>query len=288
MQPDETLINGLTQESKQLTQVLALEELDIISSRESMRNRRVAIFEAGSSEPVIWNAIVSSCLHSIKNFSMRLSSFLSSGHENTAGNSAPPAPFITTPKSARTVQVQQANIFKTGVSKPFVVDQLKSHPSSVAGNQEQITELKKLVDIMRDRTSTWTARLCKPVWGFLPSDPAKQTRRLSAKIYVGHRLLIMRVTILANLLLNSLEEDSFGRVYKDVPRILLEFHSLLSMVRAFSLKYDKKDELHISEVEELHKALEIAITRVGTAFADFVDLQQYPGLWKQIHSGGDA
>lgn len=292
MQPDETLLNGLQQESKQLTRVLALEELEIISARDDLRKRRVGIYESGSSEAVIWAGIVNNCLGLLKECSMTISRAFNNGREQAPA--APAAP-VSVPKGPTSlngtppIQVRQANIFKTGVGKHSALEHLKSQPSSVAENQKQIADLKNLAVISQNWSYDWVAsHVLKPLGNMWPTDNVTKTRRLTAKTFAGYRLQIMCISILTNLLLKSLEEDSFGRIHKDVARILLDYHALLSMVKAFGSRYDPKSDLQLHEVGELREALVSAISKVGLAFADFVDLRQYPGLWQQIQAGKNS
>lgn len=285
MQPDETLLTGLQHEGKQLTQFLAFQELEIISSRENMHNRRVGIFESGAAEAVIWKSIVSHCSRPITDGIMTISKALNQGHDNP-----PPAPVVTASpipltKGKAPVQVQQANIFKTGVIRRTAFDHIKSQASSVVENQHQIAEIKELASTSQKWTSTWLTKQLDSLKAVWPQDEDLRIQRLTARTFASWKYQVMCISSLTNMLLHSLEEDSFGRVYKDVPKILLDFHSLLQMVAAYSKRYNPEGKLRLREPEVLQESLVVAISRVGAAFSDYVDLRQHPALWQQVQAG---
>lgn len=285
MQADETLLSGLKNYNKQLTQILAFEELQIIASKEKLRNRRTQIFEAGSPEATTWKAILEACLKPLTEATLGLKTALQVGASQQTASSTVPAPTRTLPPGTSPVQVYQANIFKTGMQKKTPLDNLKSQASSTAENQKQIAEVQKITINAENMVAKKAQSLLAPYRKYIPKDELNTSLRSSRRQFDNYRLLILSIESLTSLLINSLEEDTYGRVYKDVTKILLEFLSLLQMTSSYVHREASKiQNVVLEEPSALMSALHASLSEVGQAFEEYVDFGQNPSLNNQIQS----
>lgn len=284
MQADETLLSGLKNENKQLTQILAFEELKIIATEGDFKNRRTRIFEAGSPEAITWKAIVDASLKPLTDATLGLKTALHIG----APQQAAPSSTSTTrvlPPGTSPVQVYQANIFKTGVQKKSPLDNLKSQASSINENQKQIAEVAKVTINAENVILSKAQAFLAPYWKYIPNDEPNATCRSARKQFSNNKLVILSIESLTNLLMNSMDEDTYGRVHKDVTKILLEFLSLLQMTSSYvHREASKVQNVSLEEPNTLMSVLHASIAKIGSAFEDYVDFGQNPTLNNQIQS----
>lgn len=282
MLPDETLLTGLQLTKKPLTQLMAFQEIQIIAQDHRLRSRRQKIFETGSPEATLWLSIADACLKPITEAISGLQVALNIGQSQPAA-SANKQPNRTLPPGTTPVRVVEANIFKTGLQKSSALDKIKSQTSSIAENQQQIQEVNKISHNVSELVRTQVQTLTKPVEELIPTDPGKAVERLTTYTFDNYEVQLLAVSALTDFLLASLQEDTYGRVYKDVTRILMEFLSLLRLIEAYLNKYTASAKAHVlREPIALKSALDGSISSVGQAFDSFVDFSTQPVLANQI------
>lgn len=285
MQQDETLLSGLRDQERPLTQFLALEELYFIASDSEQSSRRQKIFEAGAPEATVWLSIVEANLFILKNHSNKLHNLINSGSIEPP---KPPvqAPSQSPPADAKPLHVLQGNIFKPTTTPQSPLDRFRSQPSSISENQQQIAEVQKL---SHDLTTSAVNHLQNWIAPWLHKLPGSDTtQRLATETFAAYKLQILAAWALRDMLLKSLHEDTYGRAHRDVLRILTECFNLLHLVVAYTGKFCSKDQRPPEEPEALKSALLSCIKEVGLVFEDFVDFKQQPGLLAQIQSMKDS
>ena len=276
VQPDETLLNGLQHQSKQLTQLLAFEELQLIAT--GYKERRVQIFETGTHEATTWLAIVTACTNPIVTLSNEIVAFLNAGVPKQAQPAPQPAASI--PASGATpVKVQNANIFKTGVQKQSPLDRLKSSPA--AGNTS-LTIPKPAIDLVQSYKHK-SQDLRDKMLNIWPTDHAETSKRASARLFSAHRLVQLAISSLTELILQSLIDDTYGRVHNDVLMILDTFTNQISFLEIYLQRHSSPDYV-LKEPLGLKRELESSMVRIGDAFSTYLAFGTKPAVVARLRT----
>ncbi|ORY79038.1 nucleoporin protein Ndc1-Nup [Protomyces lactucae-debilis] len=233
MLQDETLLKGLQHTSKPLTQLIAFEELRLIAAHG--KDRRIAIFETGAPDATMWLAIVNACLVVLGEVIDSVSAASGSTQGNQPAHptvqSAPKARVIGTPPP---VQVHQANIFLSGHKNASIVDKLKSQTQPAAAAIKAPEQIGQMGQSVMTTIKSHALEFTKPMWQ--PVTELTAIRLLAKVLRAGeeamprHEFAILAIESLRDMLLASLEDDTFGRAHKDVSRVLTSLEKLQSVI----------------------------------------------------------
>lgn len=274
---NETLLNGLMQKSKPLTQVLAFEELYLISTEDNYSDRRSAIFDTGTVEASLWHGIVEVCLAKIVESTCVIREVMRSSSRSQVpvpdNGRVTPAQSKPNDKFALPIKVVESNIFQPNTRQAHFY-QLKSLPDSVDENQQQIHEViaysQTLLQRLWRHLSAWWASL-EATTPILKSNVRSQCD----KLFAVTPTLELAVLCLENMLIHSIMEDTCGRVHKDVQKILLEFCSLHNLLASYlEVECPNAAQKHTEKPTKIKLALKAAIIRVGLVFQEYIDFPQ--------------
>lgn len=278
LHPNETLLTGLADAGKPLTQVLALLELQIISEEEKYNHRRTMLFEAGNPVAVHWRAVVQTCLTIIQAQRKSLEARLPSVQPHSSGpqNHAQP---VSNTIGTSSIAVAQANIFRsqstkhTGLEKGL--ENFKSQDDSTVANQKQIAQAYSASGQLLKTAQTWTKEKTAHLISFLPRQLQLAIRASPDELFVSWQQQLLVVGCLRNMLLHSTQEDTFGRVHQDVSRIMSELLALHSSLSTFFTREHVELQDHVksaSIVNILLRTLAAALFDIGLVFEEHVEL----------------
>jgi hypothetical protein len=233
MQQEESLLNGLQHGSKPLTQLLAFEELRIIAAHE--KDRRVTIFETGSPDATLWLGIVNACLVVLGEATDSVAAASGATQNSLPQQVASPAPKARVIGTPPPVQVHQANIFLSGHKNASIVDKLKSQTQPVAAavkNPERAGNQigTSVITTFKQHAISFTQPMWEPVSELAAVRFFMRLVKPGEEAMPRHEFALLAIESLRDMLLASLDDDTFGRAHKDVPRVLTSLEKLLSAI----------------------------------------------------------
>ncbi|KAK9346402.1 nucleoporin protein Ndc1-Nup [Lipomyces starkeyi] len=252
--PNGTLLTGLRRGSKkQFTRRTAFQELRFIAYNDG--RRRDSIYK-DVEKPSTWQQINTECLHVLQDLRncFVINSDLPPGKSNLQSRSAAPVPIQHSPLTSPTpppIRMRRENIFLSaaplnesptsklerrlleGLQDPNAV-QSSSAIAWFQGLQKWLKQGKE---------ELWThiiAFLCTPY-----GAPFRYTiQRKVSKLVSNRELVSDAINALSDLVVNSIIEDTFGTVQRDIPRILSELDQTITLLESFV----EKPPLHWSDV----------------------------------------
>ncbi|KAK3387722.1 nucleoporin protein Ndc1-Nup [Podospora didyma] len=288
--PNGSLLNGL--KSKKLSiRCFAMWELSYIA--QDFEERRKAIYEdIDRKDGPMWSQVYAICLDLLKDMEMRVDFY---------GKAPPPVappPEPVQPKR-RTTQPpkEDEDIFQTLPQKKTFraeVEKAVTHVTVSPGQGSQLSPLAKktvasakigLLNAQKGVTGTsdpqtlFTTVALKVVssavgWPFRHEYRRQLTSVVLGEPYGEPSLYINAITALGLLAVNSLNEDKYGNVQRDVAAIIRTLTTITKKLQDFTNDLpthwtDVEAKRQCPEVEIILEALRTALTELVTAFGPF-------------------
>ncbi|KAK9337875.1 hypothetical protein LIPSTDRAFT_102899 [Lipomyces starkeyi NRRL Y-11557] len=274
--PNGTLLTGLRRGSKkQFTRRTAFQELRFIAYNDG--RRRDSIYK-DVEKPSTWQQINTECLHVLQDLRncFVINSDLPPGKSNLQSRSAAPVPIQHSPLTSPTpppIRMRRENIFlsaeplnesPTSKLERRLLEGLQD-PNAVQSSSA-IAWFQGLQKWLKQgKAELWThiiAFLCTPY-----GAPFRYTiQRKVSKLVSNRELVSDAINALSDLVVNSIIEDTFGTVQRDIPRILSEFDQTITLLESFV----EKPPLHWSDVGNKKKLVN-GKNPLGTADAIELD-----------------
>ncbi|KAK9365125.1 nucleoporin protein Ndc1-Nup [Lipomyces kononenkoae] len=255
--PNGTLLTGLRRGSKrQFTRRTAFQELRLIAYSDG--RRRDSIYK-DVEKPSTWQQISVECLNVLQ--SLRNNLVINSdipGRTNPQQSVAPVSihPGSITSPTPPPLKMRRENIFLSAAP-------LNQSPASklerriLEGLQDPQAVQSSTAIVWFQGLQKWLRRGREEFWTHITSflttpygAPFRCTiQRRVSKLVSNRELVSDAINALADLVVNSIVEDTFGTVQRDIPRILNEFDQTITLLDSFIVK----PPLHWSDVSNKKK-----------------------------------
>ncbi len=249
--------------------------------------RRSTIFLAGDVDATVWLQIVTQCLKFVSEANdiviVAFKGPQPSQPPQTQVAQVAPAPVVLlrplgTPPP---VKVIQANIFLASSKQSALAQKLKSqHNPSTAPNIDSIKQVvvtTALTNKIQAKVSPMISRFYRSRIG---SVFRHSIRRKTAALFPKYRLQLLAVDAITQLLVNSMSEDTYGRVQRDLPRILNTFNDTLGYLELYlsnrpvhwtDIEGQKSDPpVFLKEAQALFDALDDALRELSFKFGKYI------------------
>ncbi|OLL22905.1 Nuclear envelope protein ndc1 [Neolecta irregularis DAH-3] len=273
-EPNGSLITGLQVSQKELTQLMAFEELLYIANHDE--TRRASIFKEvhRSSSSSAWKQISEECLKVTSQIMDNL---------RTLGIIKPPQSSNIQPQQTMHISslgspilVKSENIFVTGAQPRRTLDKLKSTnqgPSSPTSPlaKIQLPPAQELTQKAQAAASDWMTGFYASWIGW----PFRETLQFKSQMIIPKMALqVAAISALSKFIVRSIKEDDMGLVQHDIPRIL---ESLLVTETALK-RFVKRPPVHPTDIESLTSPKPIILEEISSvlkaidfAFSDVVE-----------------
>ncbi|ODV90591.1 hypothetical protein CANCADRAFT_108156 [Tortispora caseinolytica NRRL Y-17796] len=222
-QPNVTLISGLYDDKRPLSQIVAFQELVLISYEEKP-TRRKSIFNDLDHKVPLWVEICNKCLEIMRQplTTLRPPIKETQNQLETTNLHVPPlhVPRIKLRSSQEVLKYKDNDRANRLLSATQTTD-----PAISKLVEEKISKLKVLLSKIQDSGTHFLTKIIDQPIGL----PFRQFLRFrSADIVANPYLFTLSVYALASFLIHSLEEDSVGIVQADIPRILQSYCEVMN------------------------------------------------------------
>ncbi|KAK9466893.1 nucleoporin protein Ndc1-Nup [Lipomyces arxii] len=251
--PNGTLISGLRVSKRRFARAAAFQELSYIASSDGRRRELIYI---DTEKPTAWQQILTECLLVLQDLRTRFQTAQGSkdAKQSKLKQTVPqPDPF-TSPTPAP-LKVRKENVFLSRGTKPAgpvknehrVLDSLQD-PKATQSSWviEKLATGGSYFQIVKSKVAVYAVTFLRSPLGV----PFRCTVQRRVSMLINNPDLVSSAIFgLSNLVVNSMSEDTFGTVQRDIPRVLEELDKTLTVLEEFY----EQPILHWSDVDNIER-----------------------------------
>jgi len=270
-----SMIKAMSEEGHDLMTYSSFYEFSLVSSESKSKRSEFFTLSQPGGHPHNWNSLSNACLTKIENFVKKLN--------DSVAPPAPPAAKTNDPTPIPHSTLQSPKSPRPLVPPPATSDKISDNNNKIQtvktiGAKERIEEI-----LSKSALASYPVKVLKAVRdrfsnnALFSATPDAGTR----SVFAESQIIIWAVEGLSYLISSSMQEDRYGVVQKDLPRVISCLFVLQKTVDkhkgvTISSKRNRLETRDLQLKQELRASLKSSIYRIISTYGDHLDSLPLP------------